>query len=195
MGGNQAVRLAIRHASQPFHNLRRVIAFNPALNPKRCAEALDARPIYLRYFRTHWLSSLDAKQRLFPELYNFAPLQKIHSITQMTEWVLEQYGEHFGNFANTDAYFEAYSISSDAFRNLTVQTTIITAANDPVVPVDDFYALTPHPLLDVQILSNGGHVGYIDLFPLRHNLPRLVLTALRQPEIHERGPQQGNSIR
>lgn len=179
MGGNVALRLALRHASQPIHNLSKVITFNPALNPRRCAEALDARPPYLRYFRRRWLRSLRAKQRLFPELYDFTPLEKILSILAMTEWVIGRYGEHFGDLHSADDYFNAYTISRDAFHSLTVPTTIITAANDRVVPVDDFLNLGSHPLLNLQIHENGGHVGYIDLFPLRHNLPRLLMAALR----------------
>jgi predicted alpha/beta-fold hydrolase len=191
MGGNVALRLAVRHATQPFHNLQRVIAFNPALNPKRCAQALDARPPYLRYFRTRWLRSLRTKQRLFPALYDFAPLEKIASITKMTEWVLERYGEHFGHFASVDDYFSAHSVLGDAFHQLTVPTTIFTAANDQVVPVDDFRQLRPHPLLDLHILANGGHVGYVDLFPLRPQLPRLLLTALRNTTLPPGRPPNG----
>jgi uncharacterized protein len=179
LGGNIVLRLALRHASQPIPNLSKVIAFNPVLNPLRCAEAIDARPAYLRYFRRLWLRSLLAKQRLFPDLYNFTPLAKIPSIIAMTEWMVDRYGEHFGDLHNADDYYNAYAIQSDAFQSLTAPTTIITAANDRVVPVDDFFTLTPHPLLKLQIHDNGGHVGYVDLFPLRHNLPRLLMAALR----------------
>ncbi|HMN27607.1 MAG TPA: alpha/beta fold hydrolase, partial [Caldilineaceae bacterium] len=180
MGGNLALRLAIRHASEPFPNLQKVVAFNPALDPQHCAEALDARPNYRRYFRSRWLRSLLKKQALFPELYDFTPLIHLPTLGQMTDWVLEHYGDHFGRFASSADYYRAYSVLGDAFHNLTTPTTIITAANDPVVPIKDFYALTPHPLLDIQILRYGGHVGYIDLFPLRHNLPRLLMEALRK---------------
>jgi uncharacterized protein len=178
MGGNLALRLAIRHRQQPFHQLHKVIAFNPAISPKQCVRVLDAQPPYRRYFRTRWLRSLRAKQQHFPALYNFAPLEKIWLIHNMTEWVLEHYGSHFGPFNSADEYYQAYSVLGDAFQDLTVPTTIITAANDRVVPVADFYELTPHPLLSLQIHANGGHVGYVDLFPLRHNLPRLLLAAL-----------------
>lgn len=178
MGGNLALRLAIHHARQPLHNLAKVITFNPAINPKACALAMDSRPLYRRYFRTKWLRSLRAKQQRFPQLYDFTTLERTPSILKMTEWVLEHYGSHFGDFNSSDDYFLAYSILGDAFQRLTVPTTIVTAADDQVVPVADFLALTPHPLLNLQIHASGGHVGYVDLFPLRHNLPRLLLNAL-----------------
>jgi predicted alpha/beta-fold hydrolase len=178
MGGNLALRLAIRHTQRPLLNLKKVIAINPAINPKRTVHALDAQPPYRRYFRTRWLQSLQAKQRLFPQYYQFDELARIPKIHQMTEWIIEHYGEHYGAFSSADAYYRSYCVLGNAFKALAVPTTIITAANDRVVPVVDFYDLAHHPLLNVQIHATGGHVGYIDLFPLRHSLPRLMLAAL-----------------
>jgi predicted alpha/beta-fold hydrolase len=194
LGGNIALRLALRHASQPIHNLSKVIACNPVLNPRRSAEAIDARPPYLRYFRRLWLRSLRAKQRLYPELFDFTPLARIPSIIAMTEWMIDHYGGRFGDLRSADDYFNGYAIAHDAFRSLTAPTTIITAANDRVVPVDDFFNLEPHPLLTVQIHDNGGHVGYVDLFPLRHNLPRLMMAALREEVRGEKWGCRGEGV-
>jgi len=182
MGGNQALRLAIRHTQTPFHNLAKVVAINPAINPQRCAAALDARPPYLRYFRRRWLASLLAKQRLFPDHYDFTPLRKIPRIQEMTAWVLEHYGEQFGGYRTLEDYFRGYAVLGDAFHDLAVPTTIITSADDRIVPVEDFYALTPHPLLHLEVHDMGGHVGYVNLFPLQHTLPRLMLAALQRSE-------------
>lgn len=178
LGGNLALRLAIRHGSRPIHNLRNVVACNPVLSPFCSAQALDRHPAYLRYFRNRWLRSLRAKQRLFPELYDFSPLEAISRTVPMTDWLIEHYGSNFGPFRNAEDYFHAYALTGDAFAHLAVPTVIITAANDPIVPVKDFDALTPHPSLAVKVHPNGGHVGYMDGFPLRHQLPRLLLAAL-----------------
>jgi uncharacterized protein len=179
LGGNLALRLALRHRAQPIHNLHRVVAFNPVLNAKHSALRLDAQPAYLRYFRRRWLRSLLAKQRLFPELFDFTPLLKIARMIPMTEWLIRHYGGNFPTIRSADDYFAAYSVSNAELQGLTVPTAIITAANDQIVPVADFYELDPHPLIDLQIHTTGGHVGYVDLFPLRHTLPRLLLAALR----------------
>ena len=66
----------------------------------------------------------------------------------------------------------------DALAQLTVRTTILTARNDPVIPVVDFYTLAPHPLLDVQIHASGGHCGFIDAPPVRHRMADLILPEL-----------------
>lgn len=179
MGGNFALRLAARHRYTPFHHLQKVIAFNPAINPATATAAIDRQRLFRQYFRKRWFSSLRAKQALFPHLYNFDPLAQIPLITDMTEWLVQHYGGYYGGFSSAAAYFNAYAVQDDAFGALNVPTTIITARNDPVIPSSDFAKLTPHPLLDVQIHPSGGHVGFVDIFPLEHKLPGLLLDELR----------------
>lgn len=182
MGGNFALRLARRHTEEPFHNLRRVIAVCPAVNPARATDAMDARPAMRLYFRRRWLRSLRAKQRLYPQLYDFTALEEIPRVRDMTEWLLQRYG-HLArqDFRTADDYFAAYAVPHHALNDLRVRTTIITAMDDPVIPVVDFYALAPHPLLDVQIHETGGHMGFVDAMPVRHRLPDLVMAELRRP--------------
>ena len=182
MGGNFALRLARWHSERtPFHNLRRVVTICPALHPGRATDALDAHPATRRYYRQRWLRSLRAKELLFPELYKFAELEQVSTCRGMTEWLVEE-GHRWGPapFATVDDYFRAYAVLGDDLANLTVRTTIITAADDPVVPVVDFYALAPHPLLDIQIHPTGGHCGFIDAPPLRFLMPEMILAELER---------------
>ncbi|MBK8047972.1 MAG: hypothetical protein IPK16_13060 [Anaerolineales bacterium] len=131
------------------------------------------------YFRRRWLHSLRAKQRSFPTLYNFAELEEIPLVRDMTAWLIDRYGHVLtGRYANTDQYFAEYSVGGDALSHLTVPTTILTSRNDPVVPVIDFYALAPHPLLHLNILPTGGHCGFMDAPPVRHRLPEMMLQEL-----------------
>jgi len=174
MGGNFASRLAIAHRDRPIHNLRRVVAINPAIRPVNILNIFDSNFGYRHYFRTRWLNSLQAKQRAFPERYNFEPLLKIKSMQAMSEWLFD----HYSDFNSADEYYEGYGVPYDGFANLNVATTLITAANDLIIPVDDFYKLTPHPLLKIDIHETGGHVGYVDVFPFQHKLPSLVLETL-----------------
>ncbi len=179
LGGNFALRLALRHGREPLTQLARVIVFNPVLDPFLSAQVLDQNPFYLRYFRRRWLASLRAKARLFPELYDFSALETIPRLIPMTDALLERYGEQVGNFRDARAYFEGYRIDPADLAQLTVPTTIISSANDRVVPVSTIQAIAPHTLLNVQIYPSGGHVGYVELFPVRHRLPQLLLHALR----------------
>lgn len=178
MGGNFALRLAIRHTESPFHNLARVVAVSPAINPARATQALDARPIYRKYFRDRWLGSLRRKAALFPDIYDLSDMDPRLSVYTLTDRLVRK----FGLFASADAYFHQYGVHGDAFAHLAVPTHIITAANDAVIPVVDFYALVPHPLLDLEIHPTGGHVGFMNAFPLHHCLPDMILARLAQQE-------------
>ncbi|HXF60124.1 MAG TPA: alpha/beta fold hydrolase [Caldilineaceae bacterium] len=173
MGGNFVLRMARLHRERPIRNLRKVVAVSPAINPGRSTDLVDAQYIYRRYFRPRWLRSLLRKQQLFPELYDFSDLVTVERVREMTERLVRRYTE----FESADEYFAAYSVLGDALAGLTVPVTIITAADDAVIPVADFYALAPSPCLEIQIHPAGGHVGFLDLSPLRHCLPAMVEAA------------------
>lgn len=174
LGGNFALRLALAHAGQPIPNLAGVLAINPVLDPNRSGALLDHHGWIRYYFRRRWLASLRTKQRLFPDSYDFAGVEKIRSIRAMTDWMIRRYSD----FPDAESYFASYAIPPARFSGLTTPVTIITAADDPIIPADDFHRLPDHPLLNLHILPTGGHVGYTDLFPLRHLLAPMVLGVL-----------------
>ena len=176
LGGNFVLRMALRHARSPIPNLRRAMAINPVLNPQRTSFILDDHPFLRRYFRSRWLESLRKKQALFPDYYDFAPLASISTIREMSDWVIRS----MSAFNDVDEYLNAYSVRPNEIYDLTVPVSILTAANDPLIPPEDIAALPSHPLLQVNVLPFGGHVGYNDLFPLRHRLPDLVRLLLEQ---------------
>lgn len=178
MGGNFALRLACRHRWQPFANLTKVIAINPAVNPISATNAIDRQRPYRHYFRKRWLASLLAKEHFFPELYDFGPLRAILTIRGMTEWLVRHYGHAFGDFRTADEYFAAYAVQADELAQLTVPVTMISAMDDPVIDANDLLALKPHPLLLRHLHPTGGHVGFVNIFPLQHHLPGMVLDAL-----------------
>lgn len=176
LGANFAIRMALRHGQFPIPNLLRSIAINPVLNPVRTCALLDEHRLLLAYFRNSWLRSLRKKQALFPDLYDFRPLAAIAKVVEMTDWLVKK----IGPYRNVDEYLEAYGVSPAQIADLTVPVSILTAANDPLIPSADVEALPPHPLLQRCILPFGGHVAYNDLFPLRSRLPELVMPLLEQ---------------
>jgi len=178
MGGNFALRLACRHRWQPFANLTKVIAVNPAANPASATDAIDRQRPYRHYFRKRWLASLLAKEHFFPEFYDFAPLRAIPTIRGMTEWLVRHYAHAYGDFQTADDYFAAYAVPADELAQLTVPVTIISAMDDPVIDANDLLAFKPHPMLARQLHPTGGHVGFVNIFPFQHHLPKMVLDAL-----------------
>ncbi len=174
LGGNYVLRMTARHAVEPIHNLRATIAVSPAINPIRTSYLIDAQPHFRHYFRSRWAASLVAKQAAFPKLYDFGPALQMKLIRPMTEWLVK----HYTPYACADDYFAGYTVAGDALADIVTSTTIISAQDDPVICVDDFAQLTPHELVKVKLSRYGGHVGFMDAWPLRHILPRLMLEEL-----------------
>jgi predicted alpha/beta-fold hydrolase len=48
-----------------------------------------------------------------------------------------------------------------------VPATILTSADDPVIPVADFHALKLAPGIELDIAERGGHCGFIRDLALR----------------------------
>ncbi len=196
MGGNFALRLAHWHRRRPLHNLAKVVAVCPAISPASATDALDSHPATRRYFRRRWLRSLRGKQQLYPELYDFSPVEQIPLVRDMTDWLIRRYGHLLQNrFRNADEYFATYAAFDAVQGELGVATTIIAAANDPVIPVSDFYGLPAHPLLKLQIHPTGGHCGFMDVLPLRHHMPAMVqaeiMGVVQSPTTYNRAGEFG----
>ncbi|MCZ0937322.1 MAG: alpha/beta fold hydrolase, partial [Caldilineaceae bacterium] len=106
LGGNFVVRMALRHAHSPIPNLRRAVAVNPVLNPRRTCILLDNHRLLRRYFRRRWLDSLLKKQKLFPELYDFTPLASVPTVWEISDFVTKS----MSHYSGVEEYLDAYSV-------------------------------------------------------------------------------------
>ena len=163
LGGNFALRIARQMQQEPIENLAHVVAISPVLDPAKSTLKVDQYPLIRIYFLKKWLQSLEKKQRLFPDVYDFRPVMKLKTIQAVTDMMLENYSD----FSSAEQYFRAYSLLKDALKNITVDTTIITAEDDPIIPVDDFYQLELNERTNLCIHDFGGHNGFIDGFFLK----------------------------
>jgi uncharacterized protein len=162
LGGNFALRIALAQAGRPIPNLRRVICISPPLDPYKATLAIDGSlPVYRRYFLKKWKRSLLRKQSLFPGKYAFDHLMGMQSCMEITEALMEYYPD----YPTYRDYFNRYTLLGDTFRDLSLPVTIFASADDPVVPIEDLYALEKNPCLDVFIQRWGGHCGFLAPFP------------------------------
>jgi predicted alpha/beta-fold hydrolase len=163
LGGNFVLRIALQQSISTIPNLRRVFSISPALDPYRSTLAIDnSLPIYRLYFLSKWKRSLRKKQLCFPDLYSFEAILHHKDCMSLTEAIIPWYTE----FASYIEYFSRYTLTGDALASLTIPATIITSADDPVVPVDDFHHLPKNRYLDVCIQQYGGHCGFLCPFPM-----------------------------
>jgi predicted alpha/beta-fold hydrolase len=75
--------------------------------------------------------------------------------------------EKYSDFKSASDYFQEYSILNESIDDLPIPTTILTAADDPIIPVEDFYELKLNPLTKLIAHTHGGHNGFIDGFFLK----------------------------
>lgn len=163
LGGNFALRIARQMGHEPIKNLGHIVAISPVLDPEKATLRIDRQPMIRWYFLKKWLQSLQIKQGLFPDVYDFSELYKLNTIMAVTEKMIEQYSD----YDSASEYFKGYSILNDAIDDLSVPTTIVTAADDPIIPVDDFYELKLNQRTELIIHTHGGHNGFIDGFFLK----------------------------
>jgi predicted alpha/beta-fold hydrolase len=162
LGGNFALRIALRQSILPIPNLRNTFCISPALDPYKSTLAIDTGPpIYRRYFLAKWKRSLKQKQHCFPELYNFDAVLHHRTCMALTEAIMPWYTE-FGDYRD---YFRRYTMTGNALLPLSIPVTIFTAADDPVVCAEDFHLLSRNRYLNLSIQRYGGHCGFLDPFP------------------------------
>ena len=114
-------------------------------------------PIYERYFVHKWRRSLKHKQSLYPERYNLRDWFRLGRVRAQTAWLVERLTE----FESLDDYLEGYSVAGDYLAGLETSTLIITAADDPIIPIRDFETLPRPPALDIEVVPRGGHCGFL----------------------------------
>jgi predicted alpha/beta-fold hydrolase len=163
LGGNFALRVALRAPAAGLP-LSYALAVCPALHPPAILEAIERAPwFYHAYFMHKWRDSLRRKQRLFPESARFSATELGSSMRELTRTMVQRHTD----FGSLDAYLDGYSIAGDRLADLAVPTTILTASDDPIIPVDGFRALTLAPATELEIAPAGGHCGFIRDFSLR----------------------------
>lgn len=158
LGGNFALRIARQCATSPIPGLLQVVSISPVLDPDKATDRIDNSRLILKYFLKKWRRSLSIKQRLYPQHYDFSALMGIDSIREMTERLLASYS----SYGSARDYFKGYTLTDGHLGRITVPTTIITAQDDPIIPVEDFYGLQASPSTQIIIQPYGGHNGFLD---------------------------------
>jgi predicted alpha/beta-fold hydrolase len=157
LGGNFLLRVAA-DAAQSGLDIASCVAISPVLEPRATLTAIESgASIYHRYFVNKWSDSLRAKQRAWPHLYQFDTLDRLSSLRAMTAELVARYTD----FRSLEEYLDGYAITGDRLARLTVPATIITAADDPIVPVADLQRVAAGTSLRTVVTAHGGHCGFL----------------------------------
>ncbi|MHB8138353.1 MAG: YheT family hydrolase [Smithellaceae bacterium] len=177
IGANFALRIAIKHAQSPIHNLKHVFAVSPPLDPYKTTLAIDnGLFIYRKYFLKKWRRSLQKKQQLFPGKYNFTKMLHAKTCMELTSNIMM----YFPEFSSYRDYFNLYTLTSESFQKLNLPIRIFISADDPVISLDEFQSLRENGFLKISRQQFGGHCGFVDLFPYRRWYNEMISDMLLQ---------------
>jgi predicted alpha/beta-fold hydrolase len=157
------LRVALRAPAAGI-DLRYALAVCPVVSPAAGLFGLESGPwFYQRYFLYKWRGSLKRKRALFPEREWFSADDLGGNLRELTRALVLRHTD----FGSLEDYLEGYSIAGARLAGLRIPATILTAADDPVIPVADFHALQLPAHVELDIARHGGHCGFIRDLSLR----------------------------
>lgn len=158
LGGNFALRAAL-HTSLVGIPLSYALAVCPIVDPTEGLFSLEesAPWFYRAYFMRKWRHSLLAKQKAFPEHQYFEMSELRQDLRGLTESLVRRHTD----FGSLQQYLDGYSVAGDALAAMQIPATILTARDDPVIPVAAFEQLRLPANVELDIADHGGHCGFI----------------------------------
>ncbi len=156
LGGNFAIRVNAVAAEKDIR-LNKVFAISPVVDPHSAMLAIEANPVYHNYFLRKWKKSLKRKQHFFPDIFSDTHWKKQRSLNALTQVLILQHTP----YARTRDYYRGYELIDDILDNLRAETHVITAQDDPIIPVKDFKRMEKKENIRLKILPRGGHCGFI----------------------------------
>lgn len=158
LGGNFALRVAMQ---APAHGipLNYALAVCPIIDPSEGLFSLEesAPWFYQAYFMNKWRRSLRAKQKAFPEVQYFELQELKQNLRGLTESLVLRHTD----FGSLEAYLDGYSVAGRILQQMQIPATILTARDDPVIPVAAFEKLEVPSNVELDIATYGGHCGFI----------------------------------
>ncbi len=174
LGGNFMLRVAAQ-AEGAGLDIARAIAVSPVLDPNDTLDALEnGFAAYNWYFIRKWSRSLLKKQAAWPGEYDFAELVRLANLRRMTaELVLK-----FTEYPSLADYLNGYAITGARLARLAVPSMLITASDDPIIPVRGLERVAQPSTLEVTVTQRGGHSGFFESLTGPSWVERRILSAL-----------------
>ena len=136
-----------------------VCAVSPTLDLATCVKALERREnrLYQWNFVRNLRARMMRKSRAWPGVYDTRVLEGVWTVRRFDEVLT---APHHGFRDADDYYYRASALR--VVDRIRVPTLIISAADDPFVPPEQFHdpAVTANPWITVVITPHGGHCGF-----------------------------------
>lgn len=158
LGGNIAIKLAAELDDSRPLPVCAVAAVSPAIDLECCVQEIE-RPINYPY-QWNFVMNLRARMRrkaaAWPGHFDLSGLDDIWTIRQFDETYT---APHHGFAGASDYYAKASAIR--VVDRVRIPALIVTAEDDPFVPVDPFSRPEVRAHVDVRVEHDGGHCGFV----------------------------------
>lgn len=136
----------------------RAMAVNPPVDLERCVLSLDrlSNRHYGRYFVKQLRRSVDALRRNHPDVEiptGYVRPRRLYDFD-------DQYTSRMVGFGSAAEYYARCS-ANQFLQQIEVPTLILTARDDPLVPLSSFAGVKLSDAVCLHIAEGGGHLGYI----------------------------------
>jgi predicted alpha/beta-fold hydrolase len=160
LGGNLALKLAGDYAASPPASFKGACAVSPVIELAECVGALERRQnvVYQWNFVRGLKARMRRKSATHPGRFPVERLPHVRTVRQFDEYFT---APHFGFRDASDYYHRASAMR--VIDRVRVPTLIMTAEDDPFVPVDPFRdpKLTSNPNITLVVTRHGGHCGFL----------------------------------
>jgi hypothetical protein len=158
MGANIVLKLAGELGELAPANLASVMAVAPPIDLIECSRNMQ-RPVNRLYDR-RFLKSLLRHIRLRNALVPGALARPLDPPPRRLVEFDNRFTAPLSGFADAEDYYTRAS-SGALLRHITVPTLILSAANDPIIPIKPFETASYSPTTKLLITPCGGHLGYV----------------------------------
>jgi predicted alpha/beta-fold hydrolase len=160
LGGNLTLKLAGELAAT-MPELSAVCAVSPTMDLGVCVDALERKaniPYQFNFVR-NLKARMRRKAAAYPGDFALEPLGRVWTVRQFDEAYT---APHHGFDGASDYYHRASALR--VIDRIAVPALILTAQDDPFVPVEPFSheSVTANPHVSVRVTPHGGHCAFLE---------------------------------
>jgi predicted alpha/beta-fold hydrolase len=155
LGGNLVLKMLGEQLHQPG-DIDRALAVSPPIDLELCAANISQYRIYDRAFVRSLCAQIRRRRRTLPQLRRLPITPQPRSIQEFDDRITAP----LAGFRDSLDYYQRAS-AAPLLGRIDVPTTILAAADDPLIPVRMFSRPDLSPRVQVHVTRHGGHLGYI----------------------------------
>jgi len=157
-GGNIVLKLLAEYSSDVPVALDSAAAVSPPIDLHRCSNNLRTglARFYDSFFTWNLSRLLWKRRRIVGDLHD-VPVRKLPKRLRNFD---EQFTAPLNGFSDAAEYYTMCS-TAPLLDQICVPTLLLTAHDDPLIPVDMFEDASLSPAIELVISKGGGHLGFL----------------------------------